>query len=418
MGGRLGVGLLLAYLVFNVQSSATQTVTTAVDLVQQPTAPTLWTAAEWAKARRFSPLTPPPPDPTNGLADSPQAARLGHRLFFDPRLSPQGVSCASCHQPERGFTDGLAVANTLAPLHRNTMTIVNVGHYRWLTWDGARDTLWHQAVGPIESPQEMGSSRVYVVRGVMRHYGDELAQLASLPAAWATLWPTLPESGMPGEPAFDHLPAAHQEAVNRVFTTILKAIAAYERQVVSTVAPFDRFVAGDAAALSVAAQRGFQHFLRFQCDTCHNTPLFSDDEFHNLGLPPVPESDQGRAQGLPRLQQSLFRGTGPYADGPPVVHPEDYRVGQALLGSFRTPSLREVADTAPYGHNGAIATLEEWLEHYERVTSLPAQAFVGTLDPALFPVTLTSQEKHELVAFLRSLSSPPTSKWLQKPWQR
>jgi cytochrome c peroxidase len=185
--------------------------------------------------------------------------------------------------------------------------------------------------------------------------------------------------------------------------------------VVSAPAPFDRFVAGDRTALSVAAQRGFQHFLRLQCDVCHTTPLFSDDEFHNLGLPSVPAPDQGRAEGLPRLQHSLFRGSGPYADGPPVVRAEDYRVGKALVGSFRTPSLRELAYTAPYGHNGTVTTLEAWLDHYVRVTSLSTSDFVGSLDPALFPVTIMPQEKQELVDFLHALSSDYASEWTQKP---
>lgn len=374
----------------------------------------LWTAEEWAKARRFSPLPPLPASPTNALAENQQAARLGHQLFFDPRLSPNGVACASCHQPERGFTDGLSVANTLSPVHRNSMTILNVGYYRWLTWDGSRDSLWHQAIGPIESSKEMGSSRLYVVRTVMRHYAQGLKRLTTLPNGWDQLWPTLPEFGKPGDPAFDNLPQKHQESVNRVLVTILKAIAAYERKLVSAAAPFDRFVAGDRSALSVAAQRGFQHFLRLQCDTCHTTPLFSDDEFHNLGLPPVPEPDQGRAEGLPRLQRSQFRGSGPYADGAPVVRAEDYRFGKALVGSFRTPSLREVSSTAPYGHNGSLATLEAWLDHYVRVTSSP-QDFVGSLDPALFPVTITAQEKRELLSFLHSLSSDYSSEWTLKP---
>src|SRR5215831_16395459 len=139
------------------------------------TATTLWTDREWAQARRFSPLPPLPADPTNALADNLQAAHLGHRLFFDPRLSPRGVACATCHQPERGFTDGLAVANTLAPLQRNTMTILNV-----------------------------------------QYYGAAFRQLGPLPETWDTLWPTLPSTGQPGEPAFDMLPPAHQEAVNRV----------------------------------------------------------------------------------------------------------------------------------------------------------------------------------------------------------
>jgi cytochrome c peroxidase len=378
-------------------------------------ATTLWTAEEWSKARRFSPLRPLPADPTNALADNPRAARLGHQLFFDPRLSPKGVACATCHQPERGFTDGIAVANTLAPVQRNTMTILNVGYYRWLTWDGARDSLWHQAAAPIESPKEMGSSRLHVVRTVMQHYGPAFRQFTPLPEDWDTLWPTLPTSGQPGEPAFDVLASAHQEAVNRVFTTILKCIAAYERQVVSAPAPFDRYVAGDASALAVSAQRGFQHFLRLECDTCHTTPLFSDDQFHNLGLPSGPMPDQGRAEGLRRLQESLFRGTGPYADGPPVVRAEDYPVGKTLLGSFRTPSLRELASTAPYGHNGTIATLEEWLDHYVSVTSAPPETMLGTLDPALRAVEITPQEKRELVDFLLSLSSTSTSAWTQRP---
>jgi cytochrome c peroxidase len=364
---------------------------------------TLWTAEDWAQARRLSPLPAPPADPTNVLADDLRAARLGHRLFFDARLSPRGISCATCHQPGRGFTDGLPVAHTLAPLHRNTMTILNVGHYRWLTWDRARDALWHQAVAPLESPDEMDSSRLYVVRMVMQHYGHEIMPLLPLPTGREALWPTLPATGKPGAPAFDALPLAQQDTVHRVFTTILKCIAAYERQVVSAPAPFDRYVAGDHTALSVSAQHGFQHFLRLECDTCHSTPLFSDDQFHNLGLPPVPAPDQGRATGLQFLQHSPFRGTGPYADGPPVVRAEDYQSGQALVGSFRTPSLRELATTAPYGHNGAIVTLEEWVEHYVRVPSLAPGNFLGTLDPSLSPIEVTPQEKQELVDFLLSL---------------
>ncbi|ETX05356.1 MAG: hypothetical protein ETSY2_23425 [Candidatus Entotheonella gemina] len=242
-----------------------------------------WTAAEWAKARRLSPLPPPPRDATNALADHDKAAELGHLLFFDPRLSPHGVSCATCHRPECGMTDGLPVGHTLAPVHRNTMTIVNSAYYRWLTWDGARDSLWHQAAGPIESPKEMGSSRLYVVRAVMQHYEQALKQIVELPSGWASMWRQLPPAGQPGEAAFDRLPPDRQAAVNRVFATILKCIAAYERKIVSAAAPFDRYVAGDSTALSLASRRGFQHFLRLACDTCHNTPLFSDDEFHNLG---------------------------------------------------------------------------------------------------------------------------------------
>lgn len=405
-GGVTGQALKSTTLVQNVQE--------APRAASSPVAP-LWTPEEWTKARRFSPLPAPPPDPSNALADNVYAARLGHQLFFEPRLSPHGVACAACHRPEAGFSDALPVANTLAPLQRNTMTILNVGHYRWLTWDGARDSLWHQATAPIENPKEMGSSRLHVVRIVMQYYGAALRQFASLPAGWETLWPTLPPAGQPGDAAFDALPEAQQEAVNRVYTTLLKCLAAYERRIVSRTAPFDRFVAGDLTALSSAAQRGLQHFLRLECDTCHTTPLLSDDQFHNLGLSSVSHPDHGRAAGLQRLKSSVFRGTGPYADGPPVVRADEYPHGTALVGSFRTPSLRELASTGPYGHNGAMASLEAWLDHYVAVTTTPDDFRLGILDPALAPIELTPQEKQELVTFMLSLSSEYASEWTQPP---
>jgi cytochrome c peroxidase len=295
------------------------------------------------------------------------------------------------------------------------MTILNASHYRWLTWDGARDSLWHQAVGPFESAKEMGSSRLYVARSAMRDYGRELAQVAPLPAVWEQIWSSLPEMGKPGDTAFDRLPAAHQDAVNQVFVLVLKCLEAYERRIVSATSPFDRYVEGEETALSVAARRGFQHFVRLQCDLCHSTPLFSDDEFHNLGVPSGAEPDLGRAMGLPQLQQSRFRGSGPYADGPPVVRSEDYRVGKALAGAFRTPSLREVGETAPYGHNGKIATLDAWLEHYVQVTTASQPTAVGRLDPTLAPVEVTAEEKRELIAFLQALSSDYASEWTQTP---
>jgi cytochrome c peroxidase len=371
----------------------------------------VWTAEEWEKARLFSPLPPPPPDPSNRLSESEEAARLGQRLFFDTRLSPKGFSCASCHRPEMGFTDGLPQANTIAPLHRNTMTILNAAYYRWLTWDGARDSLWHQALAPIEDPKEMGSSRLHVVKTVMRHYSRELSTLVKLPSGWNKLWPRLSESGKPGDARFDRLSAEEKKAVDKVFASILKTIAAYERRIVSKPSPFDRFVAGEAEALSESAQKGFQHFLRFGCDRCHNTAIFSDDDFHNLGLSRPAAPDNGRYDGLPIVKSSSFRGTGPHADGEPVIDAESYASGKSLLGSFRTPSLRELRYTAPYGHNGTVQTLEEWMKHYADVTGGSATDFIGTLDPSLTRIQMTESEVNELVEFLLSLSSDYRSSW-------
>jgi cytochrome c peroxidase len=378
----------------------------------------IWTAEEWEKAQSFSPLPLPPPDPSNRLSANDEAARLGQRLFFDPRLSPKNVSCASCHKPEIGFTDGLTVANTIAPLHRNTMTILNVAYYRWLTWDGARDSLWHQALAPIENPKEMGSSRSYVVKAVMRHYQSDLAKLVKFPAGWNKLWPRLPDSGKPGDPQFDRLPNNDKEKVNRVFASVLKAIAAYEQKIVSGQSPFDRFVAGDRQALSDSAQKGFRHFLRFGCDRCHNTPLFSDDDFHNLGLSSSAAPDNGRYDGLSVVKSSRFRGTGPYADGAPVIDVESYSPGKTLIGAFRTPSLRELRYTAPYGHNGTVKTLEDWMKHYTDVTTTDNPQFIGSLDPSLPRIEMTEAEKNELVEFLMSLSSDYRSSWTPMPENR
>ena len=382
---------------------------------EPPPAYGLWTGAEWERARSLSPLLPPPLNPTNALGDDIEAARLGHELFFDKGLSPRGFSCASCHKPELGFTDGLRTGNTIEPLERNVMTVLNTGHYRWLTWDGARDSLWHQAVVPVESPVEMASSRLYVVKHVMRRYGPRLRKLARLPDGWEALWPKLPEAGKPGDLAYDGLTEAQKRAVDTVFTTVLKVIAAYERRLASGLSPFDRFVAGEKNALSVAARRGFQHFLRFGCDICHNTPLFSDDEFHNLGLASDPVADPGRLRGLETVKQSPFRGTGRFADAEPFVRPEDYRSGASLEGAFRTPSLRELEKTAPYGHNGSVATLENWLDHYVAVTSGEVTDFVGRLDDALPTLRPTDAERRELIAFLRSLGSDYASEWTREP---
>jgi cytochrome c peroxidase len=225
----------------------------------------------------------------------------------------------------------------------------------------------------------------------------------------------LPDSGKPGEPAFDNLSPETQEAVNRIFTSILKVIAVYEMKIVSGPAPFDRFVAGDPSALSLTAQRGFQHFLRFECNICHSTPLFSDDEFHNVGFPPGATLDRGRIDGLTSLKKQPFRGTGPYADGPPVVRAEDYQTGKALIGAFRTPSLRELKYTGPYGHSGVFTTLDDTMEHYVRITSKGAKPVLGHLDPSLPEIQMTDQEKTELVEFLLSLSSNYDSAWTRAP---
>jgi cytochrome c peroxidase len=249
----------------------------------------------------------------------------------------------------------------------------------------------------------------------MRHYKGELVKLVRLPEGWNKLWPRLPDFGKPGDSQFDRLRNSDKEKVNRVFASVLKVIAAYERKIISGRSPFDRFVAGDRQALPDSAQKGFRHFLRFGCDRCHNTPLFSDDDFHNLGLSSTVAPDNGRYDGLSVVKNSSFRGQGPYADGEPVIDVESYSPGKSLIGAFRTPSLRELKYTAPYGHNGTVKTLEDWMKHYTDVTTTNNPQFIGSLDPSLPRIEMTEAEKEELVEFLMSLSSDYRSSWTPMP---
>jgi cytochrome c peroxidase len=250
---------------------------------------------------------------------------------------------------------------------------------------------------------------------MMRHYKSELANLVKLPAGWDKLWPRLPDTGKPGDSQFDQLRDSDRDKINKVFASILKIIAAYERKIVSNLSPFDRFVAGESQVLSDSAQNGFRHFLRFGCDRCHNTPLFSDDDFHNLGLSSAAAPDTGRYDGLPVVKGSPFRGTGAYADGEPVIDVESYSTGTSLIGAFRTPSLRELKYTAPYGHNGSVKTLEDWMKHYVDVTTAKTHDFLGSLDPSLTRIEMTESENQELVEFLLSLSSDYQSSWTSIP---
>src|SRR5439155_18807774 len=262
---------------------------------------------------RRSPLGELPPEAVSRIAESAPAAGLGQSLFFDRRLSANGeVACASCHQPARGFTDGQAVARGLLPGTRNTPTLLNAAFNRWFFWDGRADSLWSQALQPLEGPREEGGDRLHIAHLV--------AADAVLGAAYQRVFGKLPpladtarfppharpdpDPRAPMAEAWQAMAPADRTEVNRVFSNLGKAIAAYERKLVSGASPFDIYVeglrAGDpakTAALSPAASRGLKLFVgAANCGSCHTGPALSDGEFHNLGLPLSPgEEDRGRA---------------------------------------------------------------------------------------------------------------------------
>jgi cytochrome c peroxidase len=403
-----------------------------------PNNPAFFTDDELARIYRRSPLGELPPDPTNRVADSPEAAALGQFLFFDRRLSANGeMACATCHQPARGFSDGRAVAQGLAPGRRNTPTLLNAALNHWFFWDGRADSLWSQAVQPLEGRREEGGDRLHIVHLV----ADDAALSAAYQRVFGTLPPLddtarFPPHGRPDpDPrsplarAWETMAPTGRTAVNRVFSNLGKAIAAYERKLVSGGAPFDTYADGlrtgdpaKLAALSSAAARGLKLFVgAANCAACHTGPALSDGEFHNLGLPLLPgaEPDPGRAAGMALLRADIFNGAGAFSDEP--TGPAKLRLGslppaQSQLGAFKTPTLRNVALTAPYMHDGRFATLPEVLEFYAQGKAASHGRVIGTRDVNLTLVPpLTPDQRADLVAFLKALTGMPPPLSLTEP---
>jgi cytochrome c peroxidase len=405
-----------------------------------PDEPATFTPRERRAIARLSPLPPVPPDPTNGVADHPVAARLGQRLFFDARLSVNGeVSCATCHDPELGFGDGKTVSAGLAELTRHAPPLWNVGHNRWFFWDGRADTLWSQALGPIEHPDEMGGTRARcahvvasdpVLRAEYERVFGPLPALADGDRFPPDARPVPDDHAHAHHAAWMAMAPDDRAAVDRVFANLGKAIAAYQRRLERGVSPFDEFAAalarGDEAgrsALSPAAQRGLKLFVgRANCTLCHFTPAFSDGEFHSTGIGPLgggPLFDTGRYGGITQLQASPFVGGGPFSDavGDDAVRArekvDDLVRSSETWGQFKTPTLRNVAETAPYMHQGQLETLEDVIRHYSTLEDavLPSHH----QEQLLVPLNLTEAEIADLAAFLRSLTGRPPDAALLGP---
>lgn len=284
------------------------------------------------------------PAPENNPITALKAA-LGKALFFDPRLSGSGtIACATCHNPSLGWEDGrpLGVGHHGSILTRHTPTILNVAWAEPLFWDGRADTLEEQVKAPISAVAEMNMP--------LDKAAEAVRDIPGYRAAFAAAFPG--------------------KAID--IETIAKAIATYERTVISGIAPFDRWVDGDKNAISEPAKRGFAIFnTKAGCSSCHSGWRFSDDGFHDIGLP---GNDMGRAMIMPGLT--------------------------ILERAFKTPTLRNIAQRPPYMHDGSLATLEAVIDHYN-------QGFVErpSLAPEIKRINLNDQEKADLVAFLQSLSS-------------
>jgi cytochrome c peroxidase len=350
-----------------------------------------FTDAEKRAILRHGPWPAPwSPDPSNRVSGNPEAIDLGERLFFEPRLSPSGkVLCATCHAPFRGWQDARARAFGHADADRNTQSLFNVRYNRWFGWDGAGDSLWAQSIRPMLDAREMGGSQ---------------AQAAALVRADAEL------SCRFGK-VFGAPPPAADEGV---LAGIGKALAAFQETIVSGRSPFDDFrdalESGDRAAASrypQAAQRGLRIFVgRGNCSNCHFGPLFSNGEFHDTGVPFFIRGgvDSGRHGGIRKLEANPLNLLSAYNDdrsGMSAVKTRQVAIEHRNFGEFKVPSLRNVAQTAPYMHDGSIATLADVVRHYSEINPDRLHADGESL---LKPLRLSPAESADLLAFLESLT--------------
>ncbi len=311
----------------------------------------------------------PPENPV-----TPEKVSLGRQLYYDKRLSKDGtVSCATCHDPAKGFSDGRKVAEGIGGKKgaRNSPTVLNAVFYEFQFWDGRAASLEEQAKGPMINPVEMGMEShdtvVKVVRGIPQ-YQQAFGKV------------------------FGHEPGIDDVAA---------AIATFERTVVSGDSPFDRFHAGDKTALSESAQRGWELWNgKARCNTCHPfgnaTPNFSDNKFHNIGV-------AAKARDFAGLARKAAAAGGP---DELAFLPDFTELGRYVatkqpkdIGAFKTPGLRDVALTAPYMHDGSEATLADVVTFYDKGGEPNPY-----LDGGIVPLHLTEQEKKDLVAFLESLT--------------
>lgn len=337
-----------------------------------------------AERSRIVALGPWPPaitrDPSNRVSGNPRAIDLGRRLFFDPRMSPVGyVAGVSCHAPDRAFADLKPRAHGLADLERNTIALANLRLQRWYGWGGSSDSLWMASLRPILDPREFDGSAGSVARLFRR---DEM-----LARCYRSVF------GVP--------PTGDDE---RTLVNVGKALAAFLETLQTGRTPFDDF--RDALARGhvspveypASAQRGLKLFVgRAGCIDCHNGPNFSDHDFHATGAPPPiapAPPDRGRVEGARLLIASRYNLSGPYSDAPrrhATLADLDDRASEA---GFRTPSLRNVAVTAPYMHNGRVESLADAIRQHAvgHTPGAPAPSDADVADLVAFLQTLTDAE--------------------------
>jgi cytochrome c peroxidase len=402
---------------------------------QPATAGDRWSAEDLAVLTSLSltRLAPTPVDPSNAVERLPAAVDLGQRLFNDARFSRNGaVSCASCHDPRKQFQDGLPVGKGVGTGSRRAMPIVGAAYSSWLFWDGRKDSLWAQALGPLEDAVEHGGNRTRHAQLVAEHYRkDYEALFGAMPRLDELPMDAGPSGSAAEKAAWAAMDARQRDGVSRVFSNMGKAIAAYEKSLQHEPSRLDRYidavVRSDPAArglLQASELRGLRLFIgKAQCVSCHNGPLLTDQQFHNTGVPPLDAArpDRGRAAATAKVRGDEFNCLGPFSDARPTQCQElRFMVSDdaALEGAFKTPGLRGVAQRPPYMHAGQFSTLEQVVRHYVAAPhavvghSELTHRHAGASAPPhaeRAPIELTAAEAADLVSFLGTLGSEQPS---------
>ena len=329
------------------------------------------------------------PDPSNRVSGKREAIAFGEKLFFEPRLSGTGsVLCATCHVPFRAFQDGRPRAFGLQEVDRNTPTVINTRFYRWYGWDGGHDSLWAQSVRPLLDPREMSASAAHVGGVVRKLFSKDYQAAFARP--------------VPGD----------DEAV---LVDVGKALAAFQETLVSGRTPFDEFrdglETGKPNTYPEAAKRGLKIFVgKGNCSVCHVGPHFTNGEFADIGVKffvAPGRVDGGRHAGIRKLKENPLNLLGRYNDDPKrstAVGTRHVELQHRNFGEFRVPGLRNVALTAPYMHNGSLATLRDVVKHY---SELNEERLHADGERILRPLNLTESEIDDLVKFLETLSPQP-----------
>jgi len=408
-----------------------------------------FSAEEWLRINDIAPLGKEMlPNPFNARSNDQNLARFGQMLFFEKEFSgpiksagPSGqvgevgkVGCVTCHDPRRYFIDSRTtdgVSHGVALTARSAPTLVNLGWYEWITWAGKHDSLCMQGANAPEAPTDVASTRLLYAHVLQRKYREEYNSAFPATPLDEALDPMHPDAARfpmagkpkatPGDPdgPWEMMAPPDRRLINQIMANVGKATEAYERQLISRGSPFERYIAGDRLALGAQAKRGLTLFIgKASCIECHTGPVMSDNRFHNLAVPqkaPVGMQDTGRYGDIPRVLSNPFNGAGEFSD--------DREAGMRKLmalsvedtgtrGQFRTPSLHNIAETAPYMHDGSLKTLDDVVRLYNAGGGATG-TYPGTRDVKInAKLQLTEGEIADLVEFLKSLTgSPVPDEW-------